>query len=88
MQEARSQLGHDDAALVAELYPALRSFASVVARPGEDPNDLVQEALVRTLRRGPLSRLEHPKACLRTVVYHVAVSARRHWPITTRMGRG
>ena len=80
-QEVRSHLGLDDAALVAELYPSLRSFASVVAPPGQDPNDLVQEALVRTLRRGPLSRLEHPKAYLRTVVYHVAVSARRHWAV-------
>lgn len=45
------------ASLIAGLYPALRSFASVVAPSEEDPNDLVQEALVRTLRGGPLSRL-------------------------------
>jgi RNA polymerase sigma-70 factor (ECF subfamily) len=72
-------LGQADADLVAGLYPDLRSFASVVAPPREDPNDLVQEALLRTLRRGSLSRLDHPKAYLRMVIYHLAVSARRHW---------
>ncbi len=65
--------------LIAELYPQLRTFASVVAPAHEDPNDLVQEALLRVLRGGPLSRLEHPKAYLRTTIYHLAVSARRHW---------
>ena len=78
-QEVRSHVGQCDAALIADLYPNLRSFASVVAPPGEDPNDLVQEALVRTLRHGPLGRLDHPKAYLRTAIYHVAVSKRRRW---------
>ena len=35
----------------------------------------MQEALVRTLRHGPLGRLDHPKAYLRTTIYHLAVSA-------------
>ena len=65
--------------LIAELYPQLRAFASVVAPAHEDPNDLIQEALVRALRGGPLSRLEHPKAYLKTAIYHLAISARRHW---------
>jgi RNA polymerase sigma factor (sigma-70 family) len=78
-QEVRSHLGRGDADAVAGLYPALRSFASVVAPPGVDPNDLVQEALVRTLRRGSLSRLDHPKAYLRKAIYHVSVSERRRW---------
>ena len=74
-----SQLQQDETRLIAELYPHLRSFASVVAPAEEDPNDLVQEALVRTLRGGSLTRLEHPKAYLRTTIYHLAVSAGRHW---------
>jgi len=78
-RKTTSHLGDVEALLIADLYPPLRSFASVVAPVGEDPNDLVQEALVRTLRGGPLSRLEHPKAYLRTVIYHLAVSSRRHW---------
>jgi RNA polymerase sigma-70 factor (ECF subfamily) len=73
-----------EATLIARLYPHLRSFASVVAPVHEDPNDLVQEALVRTLRGGPLSRIEHPKAYLRTTIYHLAVSARRHWDAQRR----
>jgi RNA polymerase sigma factor (sigma-70 family) len=79
-----SKLGDAETALIAELYPYLRSFASVVAPAEEDPNDLVQEALFRTLRGGPLSRLEFPKAYLRTAIYHLAVSARRHWAAQER----
>ena len=78
-RNATSHLGDVEALLIADLYPHLRAFASVVAPVQEDPNDLVQEALVRTLCGGPLSRLEHPKAYLRTAIYHLAVSARRHW---------
>ena len=78
-RKTTSHLDEVEALLIADLYPPLRSFASVVAPVEEDPNDLVQEALVRTLRDGPLSRLEHPKAYLRTVIYHLAVSSRRHW---------
>lgn len=77
-REAMSYLDQVETSLVASLYPALRSFASVVAPAGEDPNDLVQEALLRTLRKGPLSRLEFPKAYLRTAIYHLAVSEHRH----------
>lgn len=51
----------------------------MVAPAHEDPNDLVQEALLRALRRGPLSELAYPKAYLRTTIYHLAVSSRRRW---------
>jgi DNA-directed RNA polymerase specialized sigma24 family protein len=48
-----SRAVHDpDARLVREIYVALRRFASVVAPPGIDPDDLVQEALARRLRIG------------------------------------
>lgn len=77
--EVTSHLDQVETRLIASLYPELRSFASVVAPAQEDPNDLVQEALLRTLRKGPLSRLEYPKAYLRTAIYHLAISARRHW---------
>lgn len=79
-----SQLDRAATSLIAELYPQLRAFASVVAPAHEDPNDLVQEALLRVLRGGPLSRLEHPKAYLRATIYHLAVSARRHWAAEQR----
>ena len=80
----RMELDGKEARLIADLYPHLRSFASVVAPAEEDPNDLVQEAFVRTLRGGSLSRLEYPKAYLRTTIYHLAVSARRHWAAQRR----
>ncbi len=76
---ATPHLDERETTLIADLYPSLRAFASVVAPLKEDPNDLVQEALVRTLRGGPISRLERPKAYLRTAIYHLAVSAQRHW---------
>lgn len=74
-----SHLDQSDTDLVAVLYPQLRSFASVVAPAHEDPNDLVQEALLRVLRRGSLRELEYPKAYLRSAIYHLAVSSRRRW---------
>ena len=42
-------LDEKETALIAGLYPSLRAFASVVAPIEEDPNDLVQEALAKTL---------------------------------------
>jgi RNA polymerase sigma factor (sigma-70 family) len=63
--------------LVADLYPSLRRFASVVSPPEDDPNDLVQEALLRTLRRGPLTDLDDPGAYLRRAVFNLASSRRR-----------
>jgi len=44
---ADSERGDND--LIEEIYPALHRFAAVVAPRGDDPDDLVQEALVRTL---------------------------------------
>ncbi len=55
----------DDAARAGDLYPVLRPFAAVVVAPGEDPNELVVEALARTIDAGPLSRLEDPVTELR-----------------------
>ncbi len=64
------------------LYPALRRFASVV-RPAEvDADDLLHEALARTLAAGPLDRLDDPGAYLRTAMLRVAANHRR------RLGRG
>lgn len=49
-KQHREKLGDGERQLIAELYPSLRRFASAVRPPGEDGNDLVQEALLRTLR--------------------------------------
>lgn len=71
------RLEGEERELVAELYPSLRRFASVVSPPEDDPNDLVQEALLRTLRRGPLAGLDDPGAYLRRAVFNLASSRRR-----------
>lgn len=63
--------------LFAELYPALRRFAAVVASTGTDPDDLVQDALVRVLRRGGLTEVRHPVAYLRQAVLRLAMDDRR-----------
>jgi len=66
-----------DDELFAQLYPALRRFAAVVRPVEEDADDLVQEALVRALRRRPLSEYDDPAAYLRTVIVHLASNQRR-----------
>lgn len=66
-----------DQALFIELYPKLRKFAAVVADQSMEPDDLVQEALVRTLNRHALSSLEHPAAFLRRAILNVAIDSSR-----------
>ena len=68
-----------DRALVAGLYQPLRRFAAVVGRPDIEPDDLVQEAFVRTLRTRRLDELEDPGAYLRRVILNVARSQRRRF---------
>jgi RNA polymerase sigma-70 factor (ECF subfamily) len=76
--EAQSGIAADaDAALFERLYPALRRFAAVTAGRDDDPDDLVQEAVARTLRRCPLSSLDNPGAYLRQAIVHLASNRRR-----------
>ena len=60
-----SDVDPTDEARFAALYPSLRRFAAVVADAGVDPDDLVQDALVRVVQAGGLGRLEHPVAYFR-----------------------
>jgi RNA polymerase sigma-70 factor (ECF subfamily) len=68
---------NDDGELFRSIYPALNRLACVVCPSERDPEDLVQEALVRTLRRGPLIELDAPLAYLRRVVVNLAANERR-----------
>jgi RNA polymerase sigma-70 factor (ECF subfamily) len=61
----------------AGLYEPLRRFASVVRSPDMDADDLVQEALVRTLALQPLEELDDAAAYLRTVIVRLASNERR-----------
>jgi DNA-directed RNA polymerase specialized sigma24 family protein len=62
----------DDEALFVALYPALRRFAAAIRPSGIDADDLVQEALTRTLARRSLSSIEEPLAYLRTAIVRIA----------------
>lgn len=66
-----------DAALFEGLYPSLRRLAVAVCPPEHDPDDLVQEATARALRRGPLHRLDDPGAYLRRAIVNLASNERR-----------
>jgi RNA polymerase sigma factor (sigma-70 family) len=67
----------DGAATFADLYVQLRRFASVVRSFEMDVDDLIQEALVRTLARHALDELDDPAAFLRTVIVRLASNDRR-----------
>jgi len=68
----------DEETVFAALYPGLRRFAAAVGPIEVDPDDLVQEALVRALAVGPLSELRDPGAYVRTIVVRLASNHRRY----------
>ena len=77
-REHPDRLDVDERELVAALYPSLRRFASAIRPPGEDANDLVQEALFRVIRsRGSLSSLEHPGAYVRRTILRLVLDQQR-----------
>jgi DNA-directed RNA polymerase specialized sigma24 family protein len=67
----------DDGVIFAALYPGLRRFAAVVGWPEHEPDDLVQEAVARALRHGPIGSLENPGAYLRTSVVRLVSNRTR-----------
>jgi RNA polymerase sigma-70 factor (ECF subfamily) len=70
--------------LFRELYPSLRAFAAVVGSWDVEPDDLVQEALARTLRRHRLTDLDSPAAYLRTAIVNLAASEGRRRAVRRR----
>jgi DNA-directed RNA polymerase specialized sigma24 family protein len=78
MRRASQRMGEKDREVIRDLYSSLCRFAAIVAPPETEPEDLVQEALCRALRRGRLADLEHPTAYLRRAILNlVANEARR-----------
>jgi DNA-directed RNA polymerase specialized sigma24 family protein len=59
------------------LYPRLRRFAAVVGAVEADPDDLVQEALTRTLESGAGQPIEYLEAYLRRCVVNIESNRRR-----------
>lgn len=69
--------GDPDEEVFAAVYADVRRFAAVVGPVEDDPDDLVQEALARTLRKVRLSELEQPERYLQTVIIRLASNRRR-----------
>lgn len=67
----------EDADVFADLYRSLRRFAAVTGPAESDPDDLVQEAVARTLRRHRLVDLDDPGAYLRRAILNLAANERR-----------
>jgi RNA polymerase sigma-70 factor, ECF subfamily len=61
-----------DRDIALRLYAGLRRFAASVGPVGGEPDDLVQEALRRTLQGGSLARLEDPSRYLRRAFLNLA----------------
>jgi DNA-directed RNA polymerase specialized sigma24 family protein len=76
-RQCESESVTDDEAIFAELYASLRRFASAVRPIEMDADDLVQEALMRTLARQRLVTLDDPGAYLRTAIVRLASNERR-----------
>lgn len=74
MTDAVRRTGPDEWRVVDELYPSLRRFAAVTAPFDLDPDDLLQEALVKVLGRRALSDLDHPAAYLQRTMINLAAS--------------
>ena len=73
----RTRGDDSDEGLFIALYPALRRFAAAIRPVGIDADDLVQEALTRTLARRSLASIEEPLAFVRTVIVRIAANHAR-----------
>jgi RNA polymerase sigma-70 factor (ECF subfamily) len=76
-----THLDQDDREIIQALYEPLRRYAGAVGSVDVEPDDLVQEAFLRVLRKGPLRRLSDPGAYLRRTIVNLASNERR------RLGR-
>jgi len=77
----------DEWQVIDRLYPSLRRFAAVAAPSDMEPDDLLQEALVRVLATHSLSELDHPAAYLRRVMVNLAASHSRRMGVRRRVLR-
>lgn len=68
----RNESFDESYATFESLYGSLRRFAGAVGPWEVEPDDLVQEALERTLRGGPLERFDDPGAYLRRTIINLS----------------
>lgn len=76
-QESRARLDDVTEQSIRRMYASLRRFAAVTGPPETDPDDLVQEALFRTLRAVGLAELQDPEAYIRRVIVNLSSNDRR-----------
>ena len=71
-------IDREERARLEAAYDGLRRFAAVVGPVDVEPDDLVQEAYVRALRRG-LDGIEHLDRYLRRTIFNLSANERRSW---------
>ncbi len=72
-----SQIGTAVETTLTNLYPRLLRFAAVVGNVDEEPCDLVQEAVLKTLRAHPTLDVDDAGAYLRQAILSVAKNRSR-----------
>ena len=68
----------DERHALERAYEGLRRFAAAVGPPDVEPDDLVQEAFARVLRRG-IGDIDDLERYLRRTVLHLSANERRSW---------
>jgi RNA polymerase sigma-70 factor (ECF subfamily) len=77
MAATPTHIDGDERQLVENLYEGLRRFAATVAPWEMEPDDLLQEALVRALHKCPLRELDNPEGYLRRTMVNLAIDDQR-----------
>jgi RNA polymerase sigma-70 factor (sigma-E family) len=78
--------GKDFAAFVAGSRPALLRFGHVLTGSPQEAEDLVQEALAKSLRRWRRVRADNPVAYARRVMINTHLTRWRRWGARVRLG--
>jgi RNA polymerase sigma-70 factor (ECF subfamily) len=73
----RRRVDDEDRLIIENLYVPMRRFAASVTPPEVDPEDLLQEALVRIWRTRSLHELRNPAAYLCRTMLNLASNHRR-----------
>ncbi len=78
--------GVDFAEFAAQSLPALLRFGHVLTGNPQEAEELVQEALAKSLRRWRRARVDDPIAYVRTVMVNTHVSQWRRWRARVQLG--
>ena len=81
-----SDVGEDFAEFVAGSLPALLRFGHVLTGSPQEAEDLVQEALAKSLRRWRRVRADNPVAYTRRVMINTHLTRWRRWGARVRLG--